>query len=254
MLTKSDILTITRQQLALDFGCEAADFERPEITIVEPRLLEGRRVYESDGSFLRMLVFGSKAVISAAPEILPWCAEHLGKRDPAWLFEHPKLRMIDNKLREYGHEIADMHQFYLPKPGGTGARAGQPPAFAVCWYEQDQLQQFKDDERFGEAFAFDENRPDVLAVAALDGEKIMGMAGASADSATMWQIGIDTVPEYRGRGVGTALTALITEEILRRGKVPFYGTAISHFHSQNIAINAGFFPAWAELYTRRVDS
>jgi len=28
------------------------------------------------------------------------------------------------------------------------------------------------------------------------------------------------------------------------------GTVESHFHSQNIAISAGFFPAWAELYSR----
>ena len=46
---------------------------------------------------------------------------------------------------------------------------------------------------------FDKNRPDMLAVAAIDGDKIMGMAGASADNKTMWQIGIDVLPKYRGQ-------------------------------------------------------
>lgn len=78
----------------------------------------------------------------------------------------------------------------------------------------------------------------------------MGMAGASADSKTMWQIGINVLPEYRGRGIGTNLVTLLKNEILNRGKIPFYGTVGSHFHSQNIAINAGFFPAWAELYSK----
>jgi hypothetical protein len=77
----------------------------------------------------------------------------------------------------------------------------------------------------------------------------MGMAAASADSETLWQIGIDVLPSFRGLGLGTALVSLLTAEVLRRDKVPFYGTAGSHFHSQNIAINAGYFPAWAELYS-----
>lgn len=64
------------------------------------------------------------------------------------------------------------------------------------------------------------------------------------------QVGIDVLPEYRGRGIGTNLVILLKNEILKRGKIPFYGTAESHFHSQNIAINAGFFSAWSELYSR----
>jgi len=66
----------------------------------------------------------------------------------------------------------------------------------------------------------------------------------------MWQIGIDVFPEYRGRKVGTNLVELLKNEILKRGKIPFYGTVSSHFRSQNIAINAGFFPVWAELYSK----
>lgn len=36
----------------------------------------------------------------------------------------------------------------------------------------------------------------------------MGMAGASEDSKTMWQIGIDVLPEYSGRGIVANLTIL----------------------------------------------
>jgi GNAT superfamily N-acetyltransferase len=89
----------------------------------------------------------------------------------------------------------------------------------------------------------------VLAVAAFEGDNIIGMAGASADSKTMWQIGINVLSEHRGRGIGTNLVTLLKNEILSRGKVPFYGTVGSHFQSQNIAISSGFFPAWAELYS-----
>ena len=78
------------------------------------------------------------------------------------------------------------------------------------------------------------------------------MAGASADSKTMYQIGIDIFPEYRSKKVATTLVTLLKEELLRRRIIPFYGTVESHFHSQNVAINSGFFPAWAELYSKEL--
>ncbi len=82
--------------------------------------------------------------------------------------------------------------------------------------------------------------------------KLLGMAGASADSPDLWQIGIDVLPEARGGGIGVMLVSLLRNEILREGKVPFYGAAVSHAISQSIAVRAGFVPAWAELTTRRI--
>lgn len=248
MNAKSDILEIAMAQLALDYNFQLSDFEKKENIISENRLIEGRRIYNSDGCFFKAVCFGSKAMISASPQILPWCQEKLINRDGEWFFEYPKLRAIDKKLNEFGHEIADLHHYYLPNPSIQEMKLIND----TKWYEYEDIKQFKDDDRFSEAFAFDKNHPDVLAVAALEGNEIIGMAGASADGETMWQIGIDVLPAYRSRGIGTNLIALLKNEILKRGKVPFYGTVVSHIHSQNIAINAGFFPAWAELYSRKM--
>jgi GNAT superfamily N-acetyltransferase len=245
MYTKNEVLKIAKTQLALDFNIQLSDFDKGKNTIVENKLVDGRRIYSSDGCFLRILCFGNKAFINASPEIIPWCEEKLLYRDAAWLFQFPKLRIIDKKLQEFGHEIADIHHYYLPNPNVPLAEG----ITNVKWYGSDDIEQFRDDNRFEEAFAFDKNRPDVLAVAAFDGDNIMGMAGASADSNSMWQIGIDVFPEYRGKGIGTKLVMLLKNEILKRGKVPFYGTVGSHLHSQNVAINAGFFPAWTEIYS-----
>lgn len=246
MYTKNEILLIAKTQLALDYNCRLTDFETGKNTIVKNNLIDGRRIYNSDGCFLKLLCFGNSAIISTSPTIMPWCEEKLLNRDAAWIFEYSKLCVIDKELQKYGHEIADVHHYYLPNSNVSSIEA----ITSVNWYEYEDILQFKNDDRFGEAFAFDENHPDVLAVAALDGNKIMGMAGASEDSKTMWQIGINVLPSYRGRGIGTNLVELLKNEILKRGKIPFYGTVESHLYSQNIAVSAGFFPAWAELYSK----
>ena len=43
----------------------------------------------------------------------------------------------------------------------------------------------------------------------------------------------------------------LKQEIIARGKVPYYGTAESHAISRNVAIGSGFLPAWCEIQVRK---
>ena len=91
---------------------------------------------------------------------------------------------------------------------------------------------------------------DVLAMGAYDGDKLIGLAGCSADCDTMWQIGIDVLPDYRRRGVASALTSRLAIEILSRGRVPFYCAAWCNIRSVRNAIKSGFYPAWVEMTSK----
>lgn len=248
MYTKSEILSIAKKQLALDYNCQPLDFEKQRNTITKNKLLEGRRIYESDGCFLKIISIGGKAIICSDEKIRPWLEEKILNQNASWLFDYGNLRAIDNKLRAFGHEIDNMPHFYLPNPITCYVK----PITTIKWFGKQEILQFEGDSRFDEAFVFDNNYPDVLGIAAFDGDIIMGMAGASEDSKTLYQIGINVLHEYRGKGIGTNLIALLKQELLKRGKVPFYGTSVSHIISKNIAINAGFFPAWAEVYSRKL--
>lgn len=155
------------------------------------------------------------------------------------------------------------------------------------WYEQEEILRFKDNNRFTRALSFWETQPDVLAVAAMkesyemqecrsneqlsessgkgvvredanrekdfDQSHMSGMAGASADGAYLWQIGINVVPESAGKGLAVELVRQLKEEIIRRGKVPFYGTSESHTISQTVGLKSGFVPAWTEIYVKRIE-
>jgi len=190
-----------------------------------------------------------KAIISSDEKMKPWLEEKIIKKDANWLFDYGNLRLIENKLREFGHEIEEIYNFYLPNPKVAEIK----PLTKIKWFDKDEISQFKGDSRFDQAFGFEDNYADVLGVAAFDGDTIIGMAGASEDSSTLYQIGIDVLPEYRGRGIATNLIAILKQELLKRGKVPFYGTSVSHMFSRNVAINAGFFPVWAELCSKKIE-
>lgn len=250
MYTKSEIINIAKKQLALDFSCSSTDFDKNVNTIVEKKFMDGRRVYHNDGCVLKILCYGERAIFATnLIEMKLWLEEKFVHRNSLWLFGIPSLRTIDRKLNEYGHEIADVHHYYLPNPTIEEIQT----TTNIKWYEQDEILQFENDERFDEAFAFDESHPDMLGVAAFEGDEIIGMAGASADSEILWQIGINVVKGHRSKGIATMLVTLLKNELLKRGKIPFYGTMESNILSQNVAIKAGFFPVWAELYSREVN-
>ena len=120
-------------------------------------------------------------------------------------------------------------------------------------YNQEKILQFKGDDRFDEAFCFSEASPDVLAVAAIIDNEIVGMAGASADSPSFWQIGINVNKNFEGRHIATGLVSMLKADILKKEIVPYYGTSFSNLASQHVAAKAGFEVAWVELITERME-
>ena len=79
------------------------------------------------------------------------------------------------------------------------------------------------------------------------------MAGASADSPSFWQIGINVNKNFEGRHIATGLVSMLKADILKKGIVPYYGTSFSNLASQHVAAKAGFEVAWVELITERND-
>ena len=125
--------------------------------------------------------------------------------------------------------------------------------FEVRLLEAEELAERKSRGEFGggafrHAVCGSQLMPDVLAAAAFLNGRIVGIAGATQDCAVMWQIGVDVEPGQRGRGISAVLVRLLKNEILKRGKIPFYATSQSHILSMDTAVSAGFLPAWSEIY------
>lgn len=53
-------------------------------------------------------------------------------------------------------------------------------------------------------------------------------------------IGVETAPEYRGKGYGKIVVSKMIEEILRRGKIPVWQCHINNEASKKLAVSSGF--------------
>lgn len=232
------------KQLALDYCCTEEEVANDENQFHIFTPLDGRRRYQQDDQcFLRVCALKNKLLFAGDERMIIWCREKYEHTDGAWFFEADTLRELDKKLCEYGYGIDFMHPFYL------SYEASEPENIPceIRYYRGDEIEEFRGDGRFANAFTFKKTAPDEIGAAAFENGKILGMSGVSSDGLYLWQIGIDVLPEARGKGIGVLLVKLLRNEILKSGKVPYYGAAFSHTISQNIAIRSGFRLGWVEL-------
>ncbi len=248
MYTKTELHNIVKRQLAHEYNCSPDDFSGDTNVITQAINSDKRRVFRNNAFFFKMATFGENAVISADKSIHAWLRNYVGDKVGFTLFEHTYLTEIDNRLKQSGKHIWQTHHMFLP----TSFEAEEVSCpYQLQWLDMKELSLFGETSKFPNAFnqPFSPLRPDVLAVAAIDKGSIIAMAGCSADTNMLWQIGIDVMPQYRGNGLGSCLVRLLKAEIIRRGKIPYYGTSLSNLHSWNIALKCGFTPAWIETAT-----
>lgn len=250
IITQTEIYNEVKKQLACEFNCSPDDFSKEENTITAAILHEKRRKFSDDVFFLQMATFGKGTVISADGSIHPWLDEWVKGKDGIWLFEQHNFFELETEIRKYGYKMALTHHMFLPGSDLVNVDTD----LHIKWLEQEEITEFYGREEFSNAICdrFRPERPDVLAVVALDGNKITGMAGCSADSPKLWQIGIDVDPEYRGRGIARTLVTLLRNEVFRRGAIPYYGTSLSNLASWKTALSSGFTPAWIEVESRKI--
>ena len=252
MFTQNEIINSLKKQLALDFNCKPKDFDKTENVITLPALKEGRRIFSKETSFLQMATLGGNAVISADQKLHSWLTEWAKAKKGFWIFEQHNYFELNDKLREFGYKLALTHHMFLP----TAEIVSVKPNFEYRFIETNEIMQFYGRPEFPNAICecFKPERPDVLVVLAMNGKKIMGMAGCSADSKKFWQIGIDVLPEYRKLGIGAILVKLLRNETFKRGAIPYYGTSLSNLGSWKIALSSGFKPAWIECETQKLEN
>ena len=241
---RMDYSSKLRELLSLEYNCSVADFTRDENVLTVSELHEGRRVYSPDKYFFHMMTTGGNAVVTADECLHPFLKEFIKERTGHWLFEIPNLLPLEKELNSFGYTLTQTYHMFLP-----GRNVVPKQDYPVKWFYEEEIHPFYGDERFPNAICpkYTATRPDRIVVCAYEGDKIIGMAGCSEDAPGWQQIGIDVMPNYRSKGVGTYLVTLLKNEISRRGHIPFYGTSVSNYHSWNIALNSGFKPAWVEI-------
>ena len=249
MLTNEQILRLALEQSAVDYGCAPEDFLGNTPVFTRSRVHPQARKYLPLPFELDMTSYGSCVVAQCSEALEPAAREYLARYDVAHALETPHLQALDDLIAPFGLKTCFMAEYFLPDVTRLQAldcpyrlELLGPEAFESLYLPQ-----------WSDALCEERRHLDVLGVGAYDGEKLVGLAGCSADCETMWQIGVNVLPEYRRQGVAAALTSHLALEILKRGKVPFYCAAWCNLKSVRNAIKCGFRPAWVSVTARKAE-
>lgn len=248
-MTNREMLLIAMRQSAIDNNCAAEDFTSGENKVVLSVASAQARRYLALPFYCNLVSYGDNVVASVNAEIAQVVEEYIDKYPVEHCFETPNMQVLNEALKEKGMCVCFMAEYFLPD-----IRAMK---LLLCVYETRVLRA----EDFAQYYlpewgnALNESRKhlDRLAVGAFDDGKWIGLAGASADCDTMWQIGVDVLADYRKKGIAVALVSELASEILQRGIVPFYCCAWSNLRSARTAIKSGFRPAWVELTAKSME-
>jgi hypothetical protein len=239
MINKRIMMQSVYNQLAIDYNCSPDDFLKEGIIFTEAKQNEGRRTFPWITPRLEMITMGMGVVINASTDILPLVYQQLeGKTryevlhmpfvysvNPYFLPDLDKITLL-SRNKEYEYEILEKNDIK-------------------------KLYEFKD---FNYALQYDINsqHPEMIAVIAKHKDTVVGIASASAECKTMWQVSVDVLFPYRGNKLATILVNTLTLEVLNRGYIPYYSTDCSNVISQRVAVQAGYLPAWSHCFRTRL--
>ena len=209
-MTNKDVLKIAIEQSAEDIGCKAEDFLADENRIVPLKLGANAKKYYKLPIGCNFISYGNNVVAAAVDETFEIVKEYISKFEFYHCFETPNIRWLNERIEPLGLTVCFMAEYYLPDLN----RLTELP----CEYEIRILEKGQFDELYvaewSNALCADRKPLDMLAAGAYDDGKLIGLAGCSADAEEMWQIGVDVLPQYRRKGIASALSGLF----------PFQGT------------------------------
>lgn len=247
-MNNQEILNIALQQSAIDLNCCPEAFFCGNPQIVRSRANKEARRYLKLPFDCNLVYYGGNIVASVSEAAEPVVREYVQQYEPYRCYETPEIHELGAKLKPLGLRTRHMAEYFLPD---VNVLKELPCAYTVKILSQADFTDLYRPE-WSNALCADRKNLDVIGAAAFDGRQLVGLAGASADCETMWQIGIDVLPQYRRQGVAASLTSRLGIEILHRNKVPFYCAAWSNVPSVRNAIRSGFRPAWVELTAKPV--
>ena len=261
-MTNQQILEIAMKQSAIDSNCHWQDFTGKQNKVVISEKNQNARKYIKLPFVCDLTSYGTNIVASVSGELVETVREYINKYKTEHCFETPNLHELMDKLRPMGYNICFMAEYSLPDislllGGRLASRLWEKVSSSNPSYEIQIMGQADFKELYipewGNALCAERKELDVIAAGVYDNGRLAALAGASADCSTMWQIGVDVLPEYRKQGLASALTSRLAAEILNRGIVPFYCCAWSNIGSIRNAVASGFRPAWVQITAKTTE-
>lgn len=239
-MDKNNMMQLVYSQLAIDYNCSPQDFLREGLTFTEAKELKGRRPYPFFIPRLEMITFGNGVVINASSDILSLVKSKLEGKTRYEALNMPFV---------YG-----VNPYYLPNLNHMNLVLKNDNLDFELVRKRDiaNLYKYKGFD-YALQYKVESYHPEVLAIVAKQDGVVVGVATATEECETLWQINVDVLSPYRGNNIAAIMVNTLTIEVLNRGIVPYYSTDCTNLASQRVAVKSGYIPTWSHCFRTRLD-
>jgi len=208
---------------------------------------DGKNVFmESDVEIFSMISFGKSMLFIGRRDLINWAKENFIDTLAEDIIDGKNLHRIECKLRENDLCLAGEHLRFLYSKSEDIIC---PDNVVLKKIEKENMSEFYIKyPGFENALNYEK---DEIAIAAFIEGTMVAVAGVDNYHDPLWQIGIDTIKEYRGQGLAKLVIQQLTKEILKLDKIPYYTTWSANLASTRTALATGFYPAWVEYFAEK---
>lgn len=192
-MTNKEILQIALRQSAYDCHCDPEDFLSSENKIVLSKANQKARSYLPLPFECDLVSYGNNIVAQVSPRLKKTVEWYVAKFPVEHCFESPNVIALNEKLAEFSYKVCFMAEYFLPD---MNVLKELPCDYEIKVLQPKDFEQYYTDD-WANALCKNRKHLDKLAVGAFDCNKLIGLAGCSADCETMYQIGVDVLSEYR---------------------------------------------------------
>jgi|GEM_PF-496360 len=239
-MAKQEKIAYAKKSIAASIGRAVDIFAQDKNVFIESG---------DDDGFFTLIHFGGNAVIIADKAILGWCIENFADVSGNEIVKGAHYATLTAKLREHGKELRDDYKdishMRLEDVGNVELKEHLEFEFEI--YEKDRLSELEElyeKEIFSQALDKVWRNEVFAIVARKDGDIVAAASCCEGYKGAFWCINVDTLAEYRGKGLATHLVMKIAQEIESRGHVPLYTTWETNTASMYVASATSFSPVW----------
>ena len=231
-MEKIFIHSTIKEYLAHEFFCNTEELEESNTSFTVNTL--------SKRPYIKIMAFNKCVIVNTSKPIHSTVKSALKGKNRDEIFEFPFI---------YGQTI-----HYIPDIERI-ERLSLGDEYSYELLKGKDIQELRDIKGFDNSLSFDCNGKSSTKIVFLakKDDEIIGLAGASAETEKLWEVGIDVKPEYRKGGLGTKLVSNLTVDIIEEGIVPFYSASVTNLGSQMVANRSGYIPYWIDTYGNILD-
>jgi len=238
-MTSNEKILFAKQNLSKICKCDSTIWDSNENAFIE-----------SQEMFFRANTFGKNTVMFANKQLIGWLSESFKSTPTQEILDTDNRFLINEKLRTLGKKLSGEDMRYLHLIPEKVVK--KPTGFTYRVFDQDAINELHTTMKAQDAYnvlthAIEEDNEYTLAMAAYDNDLLVAVA-ACEEYREIWDIGVDTIPEHRGRGLAGYMVKELALETERRGKVASYATWSANIASTKVALNTGFHPVWLSHY------